>query len=234
MILHPGNEYSLLLPAAPPFARRRGWRCWWANTRAAWHGRRDRNQPVDSEGLTSFTCALHYHADQVASLIDDALQAALDPVDQRLAELDEALKASVPHDQNNETPSDPDERPAPTEDGSLASDEARRTARLRQAAAQEARSRREQEHRQAQAEFGRLTSHRVDLLRAARDIADSYSARCDELVQHHRRGYSAVVSSPHGATGSQTRPKRHIANYDWANPSARALQAFPGRLRPVE
>ncbi len=199
MMIHSSTTHSQLLTSAPPFAQRRGLRCWITNTAAFWHGGRDKHQPIDPNGLTPTTYALHRHADVVASMIDDALRAALDPIDQRIAELagqTSPRPAVVPQTSHGHAP------------GSLAADEASRSVRQ---AAQEA------ERLAAQAvdsrqELDRLTRHRELLFGAASDLADSYSARCDELVEHHRRGRNAAHRA--GAP-TQPAPLRHRPCYNW-------------------
>lgn len=76
MIIHQSHSKSQLLP----FARNSGLRCWWTNLRAYWHGRADAGQPIGPDGLTATTRALHHQADLMVSRIDEALQAALDPL----------------------------------------------------------------------------------------------------------------------------------------------------------
>ena len=161
------------------------------------------------------------------SLVDDALRAALDPIDQRCAQLHRTV-ASAPR----EDPTTPTEPPLPAEPGTLQADEAARRDRLTRAAAERDRAQRQTTHDQASDELERLKRHRADLLQAARDIADSYSARCDELVQHHLRGYHAAHADDR-AHGQHERslPKRHISNYDWSDPGDRT--ASLSTLEPV-
>lgn len=83
--------------------------------------------------------------------------------------------------------------PVPEPDNGLLSDAlmaAEHTREVRHA--QRAALRGQAERAEAQQEIDRLTRHGESLASAARDLTASYSARCDELGEYHRRRRSAA------------------------------------------
>lgn len=213
-MLTPSREHSHLLPQAPPFARRRGIRCSLANLRAHLRGRRDTTQPLDNNGLHSTTAAWHREADHIAAQIDDALRARLHLLDQEVVaaqghirdreNIIARLKDDMAHTMAAEHP-----------EHSLAASESLRNSRATTAALDRERVALTADHHR----LAQLAQTRNHLQRAARDIGNSWSARCDELTAHHRRGYNKRL---HRTTVTAEPPvetlylPRHRASYEWA------------------
>ncbi|MDX6263565.1 MAG: hypothetical protein QOH84_5253 [Kribbellaceae bacterium] len=217
-MLIPSKTRSILLPKAPPFARRRGLRCAAANLVAQIRGARDLNQPFGDDGLQPAVAAWHRQADQVAAEIDDALAARLEELDRRsaellgqtnhratsIAELGTVLEQSATSD---------------LAEGSVAASDNSRMMRSARATIEAERT----NLASAAKELRQLAQTRQHLREAARDVADSWSRRCDELGAFHRRGFHfraarAKVSTTPDAPALPS----HRIRYEWvdATPAA--------------
>lgn len=210
-MLIPGTQRSILLPQAPPFARRRGLRCAVANLTAQIRGARDVSQPFGPDGLQPAVAAWHRQADQVAAQIDDALRSRLDELDRRAAELSGIANQCVAGLAELGTTL---ERTTSAQAGadSVAASDNRRLVRATSARIETQRS----ALAVAARELRTLEETRNHLREAARDVADSWSRRCDELSAFHRRGFHfraarakvTIAPAPPALTA-------HRCPYDW-------------------
>ncbi|GAA1567689.1 hypothetical protein GCM10009789_21400 [Kribbella sancticallisti] len=214
-MLIPSSTRSILLPQAPPFARRRGFRCTIANLVAQIRGARDLNQPFGEDGLQPAVAAWHRQADQVAAQIDDALCSRLEELDRRSAELlglanhRAASIAELGATLEHATATAIDER-------SVAASDNRRMMRATRATIETERT----TLATAAKELRQLAETRQRLREAARDIADSWSSRCDELAAFHRRGFHfRAARAKVNSTPAAPQLPSHRHRYDWIDPT---------------
>ncbi|NEA32817.1 hypothetical protein [Streptomyces sp. SID13031] len=214
-MLIPSSTRSILLPKAPPFARRRGLRCAIANLVAQIRGARDLNQPFGENGLQPAVSAWHRQADQVAAQIDDALCSRLEELDRRsaelfglanhrvssIAELDATLQESAA---------------SAIDEGTVAASDNRRMMRSARATIEAERS----NLANAAKELRQLAQTRQHLREAARDLADSWSSRCDELGAFHRRGFHFRAARAKVSSTPDAPPlPSHRNRYEWVDAS---------------
>lgn len=215
-MLIPSSTRSLLLPEAPPFARRRGLRCVIANLMAQLRGARDINQPFGEDGLQPAVAAWHRQADQVAAQIDDALQSRLQEVDHRAAELmgvanHYAARIAELGGTLEQAAS------AELDDSSVAGSDSRRLVRATRATIETQRT----SLAAAAKELRQLELTQQHLREAARDIADSWSRRCDELGAFHRRGFHFRAARAKVTVSPDPPPlASHHSRYDWVKAAA--------------
>ncbi|MEU4294990.1 hypothetical protein AB0E63_42775 [Kribbella sp. NPDC026596] len=220
-MLIPSSTRSLQLPLAPPFARRRGLRCVIANLMAQLRGARDVNQPFGDDGVQPAVAAWHRQADQVAAQIDDALSARLEELDHRAAELfglanhHAAAIAELGATLEQAVSADVDDR-------TVAGSDNRRLARTTRATIEARRT----SLASAAQELRQLELTRQHLREAARDVADSWSRRCDELSAFHRRGFHFRAARAK-VTVSPTPPPlaSHRCPYEWSDDFAPTVPA---------
>lgn len=206
----PSKVTSQLLTAAPPYARRIGLRCWLRNKLIEWRGRGDARLPADPDGFLPTTLALHRQADQVAGQIDDALRAQLESLDREIANLSgeqHRLRGALAEAQRARTSLSDTEH----SEGSLAADETSRAIRVLSERIDALTG----QINAAEAKVGNLAQRRTHLHAAARDIADTWSSRCDELAAHHRRGFLRGKTEDDGGGIGVILP-RHTSKYEWA------------------
>ncbi len=204
ILLFSSRTRSALLPNAPAFARRNGLRCWIANHVAERRGRSDRHQAHTADGQVPWTTSLLRQADQVAAQIDEALHAELDPLDREIA-----LRRAPSSASSAET-SEPGNPEGIDPGDHLAADAAAREA----AKAVAARAQAESARQAATQKVAELIERRGHLNAAARDLADSWSSRCDELIARHRRGYTSRRGATQPSSEAITLP-RHRPAYAW-------------------
>ena len=211
-----GSTRSILLPEAPPFARRRGLRCVIANLLAQHRGARDLRQPFGSDGLQPAVATWHRQADQIAAKIDDALCARLAKVDQRIHELIGIAQQQGAAVAELASRLDDASVAADEDEHGIAGSDSRRLVRATRTDLDVRRA----SLAAAARELRELSQTRQHLRVAARDVADSWSRRCDELSAFHRRGYHARQARTKVGDPSSTPPlPAHHITYGWAEAS---------------
>jgi hypothetical protein len=213
MMLSPSSKRSLLLPQAPPFALRRGVRCSIANLWALIRGAHDLGQPFGPDGLQPAVASWQRQVDQIAARIDDALGFRLAELDQQIGALagqaysHEASLHALSDVLTQALTADHDEHTV------AAADNRRQLRRTRDAIEVES-----QHLTLIGQEILRLASAKDHLRMAARDIADTWSRRCDELAALHRRGHHLRQFRTNRSELEPGRSlPRHRSCYEWAN-----------------
>lgn len=184
-----------------------------ANLLAQHRGARDLRQPFGADGLQPAVAAWHRQADQIAAKIDDALCARLAKVDQRINELIGVAQQQGAAVAELASRLDDASAAADEDEHSITGSDSRRLVRATRTDLDARRA----VLASAARELRELSQTRQHLRIAARDVADSWSRRCDELSAFHRRGFHARQARTKVGDPATSPPLPvHRISYGWA------------------
>ena len=208
--MHASRKHTPLLPKAPAYAERSGLRASWQNRRAFSQGRRDSGSEPGPGGFAMVQYSFR-QVDLVAAEIDGALQEAVRDLDHQIHSLRASARTA---EQNVADMSQAAEQlrtsAASGETDSVAALNARRTAALMAAQAQDQDARADA----VQASLPALVADRERVHAAAASVLDAWAARANELAAHHARGYRQG-RPPKNPDGYEP-PRYPMPDYPWA------------------